>query len=213
MVARVGDFGLAKFVAQPEHPNQNKSTVSFNRSTTVSRKESIAAVFGLRVVDDQEKYLGLPTVLGHSKKSLTNIVREKLRKKLLGWRGLLLSKAGREVLIKAIAQSIPIYAMSIFKLPAKVCDELRSLVSRFWVGTNNGNKKIPWVAWSKMCLPKCKGRMVFRDFRKFNMALLGKHAWRLMTDNECLLSRVMRGKYYPDTSFLDAELGRKPSYS
>ena len=46
----------------------------------------------------------------------------------------MLSKVGKEVLIKAIVQAIPTYTMGVFQLPVKLCDELNSLCSKFWWG-------------------------------------------------------------------------------
>ncbi|XP_074293389.1 putative mitochondrial protein AtMg00310 [Silene latifolia] len=170
----------------------------------MARRAAIAEVLGVRIVENQDKYLGLPTMVSHSKKVISSVVRDKISKKLQGWRGLLLSKAGGEALIKAVAQSIPTYAMSVFKLPASFCDELRSLVSCFWWGSERGKRKIPWIAWSKLCQPKCKGGLGFRDYMSFNKALLGKQSWRLLTNSESLMSRIMKGKYFPDRSFLEA---------
>ena len=59
---------------------------------------------------------------------------EKLAKKLSGWKEKLLSKAGKEVLNKAVAQAIPTYTMSCFKLLDILCDELTSLIRNFWWG-------------------------------------------------------------------------------
>ncbi|XP_074301323.1 putative mitochondrial protein AtMg00310 [Silene latifolia] len=165
------------------------------------------------MVENQDKYLGLPTMVSHSKKVISSVVRDKISKKLQGWRGMLLFKAGREVLIKAVAQSIPTYAMSVFKLPVNFCDELRSLVSSFWWGSEGGKRKIPWIAWRKLCEPKCKGGLAFRDFMSFNKALLGKQGWRLLTNGESLMSRILKGKYFHDRSFLEANLGTNPSYT
>ena len=39
----------------------------------------------------------------------------------------MLSRGGKEVLIKAVAQSIPIYSMGVFQLPKKLCDELDAM--------------------------------------------------------------------------------------
>ncbi|XP_074267202.1 uncharacterized protein LOC141590512 [Silene latifolia] len=96
----------------------------------MDRRARITELLGVREVMVQDKYLGLPTVIGSSKRILTTIIRDKLSRRLQGWKGML-SKAGKEPLIKAVAQAIPTYAMSIFKILATFCNELRSLVSKF----------------------------------------------------------------------------------
>ena len=54
--------------------------------------------------------------------------------KLAGWKEKLLSNAGKEILIKAVAQKVPAYTMSCFKLPNTLCDELTGMVKQFWWG-------------------------------------------------------------------------------
>ena len=44
----------------------------------------------------------------------------------------MLSQAGKEILIKAVAQAIPTYTMSVFKLSDTLCDEMTSMVRAFW---------------------------------------------------------------------------------
>ncbi|XP_074289571.1 uncharacterized protein LOC141614725 [Silene latifolia] len=193
--------------------SKEKTTVSFSKGTAAWRRAKVASVLGVKVVQEQGKYLGLPTVIGHSKQVLNKVIRDKLNSKMQGWRGKLFSRAGRETLIKAVAQSIPTYAMSVFKLPANFCDELRSIVSRFWWGSENGRRKISWVAWESMCREKAKGGMGFRDFGKFNLALLAKQAWRLTCNEESLMVRVLKGRYFPSCSFMDAEVGNNSSYT
>ncbi|XP_074315698.1 putative mitochondrial protein AtMg00310 [Silene latifolia] len=193
--------------------NYKKTTVSFSKCTPEGRRNQIANWLGVPAVEEHDKYLGLPTVVGHSKEVVARVIRDKLCRKLQGWKGMLLSKAGREVLIKAVAQSIPTYAMSVFRLPINFYDELRALVSRFWWGSDGGKKKIPWIAWSQLCRPKCLGGLGFRNYHEFNLALLGKQAWRMITDQDCLMVRVLGGKYFPNRSFMKAELGSNPSYT
>ncbi|XP_074287486.1 uncharacterized protein LOC141612574 [Silene latifolia] len=163
-------------------------------------------------VEEQHRYLGLPTVVGRSKKALTDIIRDKLSKRLQGWRGKILSRAGKEVLLKAVANSLPTYVMSVFKIPENFCDELRSMMSHFWWNHEEGKRGISWVAWKKLCQPKGMGGMGFRDFKLFNLALLGKQAWRLTTEAGCLWEQVMRAKYYPNGEFMTATMGHNPSY-
>ncbi|XP_074290444.1 uncharacterized protein LOC141617159 [Silene latifolia] len=187
--------------------NFDKTTVSFSKGTRMADRDYVAQYLDVRVVEAQERYLGLPSVVGHSQKVVASVIRDKLCKKLQGLKGQLFSKAGREILIKVVAQSIPTYAMSVFKLPDNFCEELRSIVSRFWWGATNGKGKILWIRWSKLCRPKCFGGLVFRDFHKLNMALLGKQAWRFLTDRLSLMVRVVGGKYFPNGSFMTVVLG------
>lgn len=53
-----------------------------------------------------------------------------------------MSRDCKEVLIKVMAQAIPSYVMSCFKLPEDVCKELESLMAKFWWGSKEGEKKI-----------------------------------------------------------------------
>jgi hypothetical protein len=47
-----------------------------------------------------------------------------------GWQEKML-KAGKEILVKAVAQAIPIYTMSCFDITKTLCDELSAMVSRY----------------------------------------------------------------------------------
>ena len=57
-----------------------------------------------------------------------------------------MSQAGKEILIKAIAQAIPIYTMSVFKLPNTLCDEMTNMVRKFRWGQRNEKIKMAWVS-------------------------------------------------------------------
>ena len=78
--------------------------------------------------------MGLPSLLGRNKKNTFNSIKDKLRKQLAGWKEKLLSKTRKEVLIKAVAQAIPTYTMSVFKLSDSLCEDLTSMIRNFWWG-------------------------------------------------------------------------------
>jgi hypothetical protein len=113
------------------------------------------------------------------------------------------SQAAKEVLIKAIAQSIPVYVMSVFKLPLGLCDELTKMIRRYWWGAQRGKRKTHWVAWDIMLRPKDYGGMGFRDMRLFNQALLARQAWRLIQYPDTLCAQLLKAKYYPNGCLTD----------
>ena len=133
----------------------------FSSNTSRDVQEEIKNRFGAQIIKQHEKYLGLPSLVWKSKRTTFNAIKEKLGKVLAGWKDKLLSKAGKKVLIKAVAQAIPTYTMSCFKLPDLLCDELRGMIRNFWWGQQKEERKIAWLSWEKMCEPKCVGGMGF----------------------------------------------------
>jgi hypothetical protein len=86
----------------------------------------------------------------------------------------MLSQARKEILIKSIAQALPVYTMSCFRLPDSLCNEINSMVGKFWWGQVHIERKIHWKKWSNLCRKKEDGGMGFRDLSLFNQALLAK---------------------------------------
>ena len=67
-----------------------------------------------------ESYLGLPTLIGRSKYHTFSFIKDRVWKKLQGWKGMMLSKAGKEVLIKAVAQSYSNVYNECFSAPIEI---------------------------------------------------------------------------------------------
>jgi hypothetical protein len=134
-------------------------------------------------------------------------------KRAYGWSDKPLSRAGKEVMLKAVVQAIPIYVMSCFRLPIGICDKMRSTVSNHWWGFENGKKKLHWRSWDWLTAPKALGGMGFRDMELFNQALLAKQCWRLLTVPDSLCAKVLKGRYYPNSTFWQAGNTRSASYT
>ncbi|KAK3224955.1 hypothetical protein Dsin_004817 [Dipteronia sinensis] len=126
-------------------------------------------------------------------------------------KGNLFSFDGTEVLIKAVAQAIPTYSMRLFQLPIGLCKDLSAITSKFLWGSRDGKRKISWVSWDKLCLPKPCGGLGFKDLSLFNQALLAKQVWRLLHCPNYVVAQLLKAKYCKQDDFLLAKA--KPSYS
>ena len=152
--------------------NRDKTSLFFSKNTPTETQESIKELFGAQVIKQHEQYLGLPSLVGRGRKKAFNKIKDQVGKRIAGWKGKLLSSAGRETLIKVVAQVTPTYSMSCFKLPDSLCKELGAMISRFWWGQKKEERKISWIAWDKLCKPKADEGMGFKDLKAFNLALL-----------------------------------------
>ena len=83
--------------------NMEKSSIYFSSNTQGNQREEIVSLLGVKEVERFEYYLGLPTLVGRAKYQTFHFLKDKVWKKLQGWKGIMLSRTGKEVLIKAIA--------------------------------------------------------------------------------------------------------------
>ena len=126
------------------------------------------------------KYLGLPL---HFKKVRRNDLQpliEKINNRLAGWKGKLLSKAGRETLVKAVLSAQPIYHLTVFppqKWLLQTIDRMRR--NFLWKGGNpeacSGGHCL--VNWPLTCLPKDKGGLGVLDLDRFARGLRLRWPW------------------------------------
>ncbi|KAL0327910.1 UNVERIFIED_CONTAM: putative mitochondrial protein [Sesamum calycinum] len=152
--------------ASGQEINFSKSSVTFSRNTREEVCQSLAAELTIRRENKLELYLGLPTRVARSKRDLFATIRDRIWQKITGWNDKLLSQVGKEILIKAVLQAVPSYAMGCFRLPVSLLKELQGMISRFW--------------WS---------------------------------NRDCLLSRVLRARYFPSGDIFSATLGSRPSFT
>ena len=92
----------------------------FSRNAKSADKEQMMAALDIRDEGRNEKYLGLPVYMGKSKEKTFAYLKDKVWKRVQGWKEKLLSKAGKEIFVKVVAQAIPSYTMSCFDLTKKV---------------------------------------------------------------------------------------------
>ena len=199
--------------ASGQKVNTNKSSISFNPNTAQETRDEIFNILGPMQNSRHTKYLGLPSLIGRSKKQVFAILKERVGQKLAGWKSKLLSMGGKEILIKVMAQAIPTYTMSCFFLPQGLCDDMERMMKNFWWGQKQQETKLGWVSWKRMCISKARGGLGFRNLKAFNLAMLAKQAWRILNNLSSLVARVLQARYFPTGNLLNAKLGSSPSYS
>ena len=106
-----------------------KTYIFFSKNTRAEVKHDIQSMLGARIMEGCKRYLGLPMAGGKSKVKTFKDLREKITNRFLGWKEKYVSKVGREVLIKTVAQAIPTYSISINS-------------AKYWCGQSKDEKKI-----------------------------------------------------------------------
>lgn len=121
--------------------NKHKSAVFFSPNCDQNCKDEVLSSLMIPNVALGERYLGLPTAAERGAADTFNYVPARVRGFVEGWAEKTLSCAGREVLLKANAQSVPTYPMSCFKLSPVVCRKLTTAVSNYWWGSSLDSHK------------------------------------------------------------------------
>ncbi|KAL4281182.1 hypothetical protein GQ457_03G016830 [Hibiscus cannabinus] len=167
--------------------NFSKSTAYFSPRTPPAHRTAVHYALGVQEVDDPGIYLGVPLLIGKNN--------------------------GREVLIKSVAQALPQYVMSYYLLPSSLVEEMSHSIRRFWWSGKGSARGWPLVAWDDICLPKAAGGIGFKDLHLFNIALLGKQLWRLLSTPDSLLCRTLRAKYFPNGDLFSASAPTRSSFA
>jgi hypothetical protein len=91
-------------------------------------------------------------------------LKDRVWKKIQGWKEKLLSWAAKEILIKTVAQAITTFAMGCFDLTKTICDQIIMMICRYWWNQQEDKHKIHWISWNMMMIkPKAEGGLGFRD--------------------------------------------------
>jgi hypothetical protein len=198
--------------ASRQKVNMEKTSIFFSKNTTEEKRVSILQETWLHPSQHYESYLGLPALVGRSRISTFNYIKSRIWNRMNGWKENFLSHAGKEILIKVVLQAILTYTMSVFRLPTTLCREINMLMSKFWWGHMDNYDRKAWMSWKGLGRSKNSRGLGYWDLESFNIALLAKQGWRLIQNPGSLAARVLKEKYFPQNSFLEASLGYRPSY-
>lgn len=82
----------------------------------------------------------------------------------------------------------------------------------FWWNDKSNSKRIHWLAWDKLCRPKSEGGLWFCNLYAFNLGLLAKQGWKLLVEPQSMVARLLKARYFPHSSFLDADVWLNTSF-
>jgi hypothetical protein len=183
--------------------NAAKSSIHFSKNTNPSKTDRITSIIPYFSNPSTSLYLGLPILMGNSKKRAFHGIIEKVQSRIEGWRAKTLSQAGRLVLIKSVAAALPSYAMSSFLLPITFCSELDKMFKNFWWGfPANKKRNLSLKAWDSLCILKALGGLGLRKMREVNLALVSKLGWKLLNRSDSVWVSQLHCKYLNSRSFL-----------
>ncbi|KAL0378864.1 UNVERIFIED_CONTAM: putative mitochondrial protein [Sesamum radiatum] len=154
----------------------------------------------------------MPAVVGRSKREVFLNLKDRVWNRLQSWKNKNLSQAGKAVLLKSVIQTMPAFVMSCFMVPSSICSEIEGMMSDFF-WHNKGIRKIHWISWENLCVRKEEGGLGFQKMGAFNLAMLAKQLWRIISQPHCLLSRVLKQKYFPTTDVLSGSASQGCSFT
>ena len=110
--------------------------------------------------------------------------------KLEGWLKGCLSRGGRLTLIQSVLECIPIYYLSLFKIPSCVAYNIEKFLGDFFWDEYGESKNDHLINWSKQ-----KGGLGIGNILRKNEALLGKWLWRFPLERNSLWCSIIESKY------------------
>ncbi|GJT37028.1 RNA-directed DNA polymerase, eukaryota, reverse transcriptase zinc-binding domain protein [Tanacetum coccineum] len=155
--------------------NMNKSKLT-GISVANDNVDQAAAKTGCVTLKAHLSYLGSKVGGLMSRVQSWNEIVNNLVARLSNLKMKTLSIGVRLTLLKSVLGSMPIYHMSLFKVPMKVLQRTEYIRCHFFSGVDNNGKKPIWVKWNKVLTSKEKGGLGVSSFYALNIAFLFK--WR-----------------------------------
>ncbi|GJV11232.1 RNA-directed DNA polymerase, eukaryota [Tanacetum coccineum] len=165
----------------------------------VSNDATVAAAtnLGCAIMKAPFKYLGVMVGGNMSRIDAWDETLSNLRSRLSKWKSKTLSIGGRLTLLKSVLGSSPIYAMSLYKVPKSVLSSMEAIRRNFFYGSQEADKNITWVKWSKVLAAKQFGGLGVSSLFSLNRALLMRWVWRFIFHDNSFWCRFISAVHGP----------------
>lgn len=174
--------------------------ISFSKSTLIAHKgiidQRICDIFPLPVSTLEEgfKYLGFSLKPDSYRKKDWMLLWERMDRKVSIWCYRYLTLDGKLILAKSVLESLPVYWLTLFKVPVSILDGIKKRISSLLWSGGKEDDKIHLARWELIARPKNMGGWGLRRLDLFSKALRMKSLWRgLFSDT--LWKKVLLDKY------------------
>ncbi|KAM6563873.1 hypothetical protein CsatB_023871 [Cannabis sativa] len=185
--------------------NYQKSTVFFTKGVSATNARDITSMLNMKRMKEDATYLGLPLFRSLNRSRDLRFLVDRALQRVKSWKTRLLSKAGRACLIQSVGSSVATYVAASDPIPLNIAHKVDKCLRDFWWGDTEERRKLHLLAWNAICQSKMRGGLGFRSVSIINKAFMTKWAWKALTDNSSVWSKVVNAKYLKGREFLNLE--------
>lgn len=121
-----------------------KSSVVYSPNTTRTDRTQVCDVLQVNKEFVPGNYLKLPMYVGRRKNNAFKFLCDHVSQKMQGWGNKSLSKGGKLVLLKTVAQTIPNFWMNLLLIPDEICNIIQRTMNSSWWSNGRSGRGIMW---------------------------------------------------------------------
>ncbi|XP_016206095.1 uncharacterized protein LOC107646423 [Arachis ipaensis] len=147
----------------------SRLSINFDKSSLIPVNydkqwvQRICRLWGCKEGTLPVKYLGISLGANPRLVNTWKPIIDEVEEKLGLWKAKVLNKAGKLVFIKSVLNSLPVYYLSLYKMPKAVAEKLISLQRSFLWSKEDGRNGMALVRWDLVQAPKKLGGLGVGD--------------------------------------------------
>lgn len=179
--------------------SKEKSALFPSKYITSTQMHGLMRLIGFKEGKILVTYSDMPLVSGRLMCRIIELLVEKVRKKIAGWKFKLLLQGGRLILLRHVLSSMSIHILSVINVSLVTISRINSLLENFLWGEGWPKKGtlavlVESVKANKGGGERGRGWLGLRDLKEVQRSLHMKFAYRLMTSKN-LWTDFFRAKY------------------
>ncbi|XP_074265980.1 uncharacterized protein LOC141588437 [Silene latifolia] len=149
------------------------------------------------------KYLGMPIQTTRLKKIDCECLVEKICCRIHNYGVKKFSYAGRLVLVKVVLSSLHSYWASMFIIPKGVISRIEATCMNFLWDNSADYRRVPLVAWDKLCSLKQEGGLGLKDQEAMNKAMIGRLVHWIIEEKDSIWVQWVKKNYLKGKDWLE----------